>query len=827
MNELVSLSDLFVKKIFRIPDYQRGYAWGESQLDDFWDDIINLGDERNHYMGMLSLKELKKDDIKNWKEEKWIIEDKSYKPYHVVDGQQRLTTFIVFINSILKLAEKHEIAYINGEELATIRGKYIVESKKPLNIQKAYKFGYETDNPSFTYLRHTILGEDAPGNIQETFYTLNLERAKNYFDEQLERLYKEKGEKEIQSIFNKLVNRLQFNIHNIDDDFDIFVAFETMNNRGKKLSNLEILKNRLIYLTTIYKKSILSSDDKNKMREDTNDAWKEVYFELGRDKKKPLNDDEYLRNHWILFYKYSRTTGDDYIRDLLGVRFITKAVNGLKRSYTQIIERENAEGELVEYENPLETDELLDPIEIRDYVASLKSTAKLWYYSFNPEENKDLNDEEVEWVRKLNRIGINYYRPLVVASMGAKGVTAFQRIALFKVIEKSIFVFFRMARLQASYQSSVAYNFARELYKGKKNIDEITVALEENFKKQRETAVETFVTKIDALFKNHDGFYSWPDLRYFLFEYERSLFEKTFVSKLTDWNAFTKNEKDKISIEHILPQTPTKWHWRNQFRDYSDEEKRCLANSLGNLIALSQSVNSALQNDEYQDKKEGNNKRKRGYVNGSNSETEVANKYNIWNSAAILDRGKHLISFMEERWDFKFNEQSILKVLGLEFMAEERKVSPELAKPIVIPSRGEIDANDKDAIKVSDYLKKKDPGMVDLYNAFFEALCEKINGLQEHATKPYLAIAEKTLDRNIAQVSIQKKLIRFNILKPLKEELQIGEENGENYRWSLSYNVLLKTQDEIPTIVESVLDSYKQMLMGMKKEQCNKSEESK
>ena len=41
MNELVSLSDLFVKKIFRIPDYQRGYAWGESQLDDFWDDLIN------------------------------------------------------------------------------------------------------------------------------------------------------------------------------------------------------------------------------------------------------------------------------------------------------------------------------------------------------------------------------------------------------------------------------------------------------------------------------------------------------------------------------------------------------------------------------------------------------------------------------------------------------------------------------------------------------------------------------------------------------------------------------------------------------------------
>ena len=29
----------------------------------------------------------------------------------------------------------------------------------------------------------------------------------------------------------------------IDNDFNVFVAFETMNNRGKRLSNLELLKN--------------------------------------------------------------------------------------------------------------------------------------------------------------------------------------------------------------------------------------------------------------------------------------------------------------------------------------------------------------------------------------------------------------------------------------------------------------------------------------------------------------------------------------------------------------------------------------------------------
>ena len=35
MNELLSLQDLFNKKIFRIPDYQRGYSWEELQLKEF------------------------------------------------------------------------------------------------------------------------------------------------------------------------------------------------------------------------------------------------------------------------------------------------------------------------------------------------------------------------------------------------------------------------------------------------------------------------------------------------------------------------------------------------------------------------------------------------------------------------------------------------------------------------------------------------------------------------------------------------------------------------------------------------------------------------
>ena len=104
----------------------------------------------------------------------------------------------------------------------------------------------------------------------------------------------------------------------------MYIAFETMNNRGKRLSNLELLKNRLIYLTTLFKK-----DDeavKRKIREDINDTWKEIYGYLGKNKERPLSDDEFLQAHWIIYFGYTRTNQDNYTNFLLKKYFTQKRV---------------------------------------------------------------------------------------------------------------------------------------------------------------------------------------------------------------------------------------------------------------------------------------------------------------------------------------------------------------------------------------------------------------------------------------------------------------------------------------------------------------------
>lgn len=82
-NELQPLSLLFQNRLFRIPDYQRGYAWLQQQLVDFWDDLVNLQADRYHYTGLLSLKPLKSKETVSWGEDLWLVEN-GYKPWVIL-----------------------------------------------------------------------------------------------------------------------------------------------------------------------------------------------------------------------------------------------------------------------------------------------------------------------------------------------------------------------------------------------------------------------------------------------------------------------------------------------------------------------------------------------------------------------------------------------------------------------------------------------------------------------------------------------------------------------------------------------------------------------
>ncbi|MDZ4821152.1 MAG: DUF262 domain-containing protein [Planctomycetota bacterium] len=693
MIEPIPLARLFTDRIFRIPDYQRGYAWQHGQLKAFWEDLVNLPKGRSHYTGVLTLKEIPSSAITTTAKEHWLAAQ-GHRVYHVVDGQQRLTTFVVFVQACMDylraLAENagksdDDIFITDSISLEEAQTKYLFKVK-PRDEFRTYKFGYTDDNPSDRFLRHRILGEPGGARIEETFYTLNLRNAKDYFTGQLEALYLLDGTVAVWGVFEKLTTKFLFNEYVIRDEFDVFVAFETMNNRGKKLSDLELLKNRLIYLTTIYEDHELSEAGRDALRREINDAWKEVYHQLGRNEHRPLNDDEFLRAHWTMFFKYSRKTGRDYIHFLLGEHFTPQRVH--KKTEKPVLldapQEQLSDDEVEEEVETADEPEVIQqftaelaPRDIREFVASLKQSAVHWFNSWHPEMAAGMSRAECERIGALNRIGIGYFRPLVMVVLKNEKDEA-TRLALYRAVERFIFVAFRLNSAKSNFGSSEFSNVVRAIDRGEKSpkdvVARLDVLLGYTFHEDGTFRSDDFYNLLFRRFKAGVGYYGWSGLRYFLFEYELNLLAASRQVKV-GWSDLLKTEKDMVSVEHIYPQTETP-EWALAFAAVDSSVRANYQGSLGNLLLLSRSINSSLQNISFAEKRDpkfdpSGTKIRNGYSDGSHSEIDVAKQYSTWGPHELRRRGSKLLGFLETRWDLKLRNEDRERLLFLTALEAE------------------------------------------------------------------------------------------------------------------------------------------------------------
>src|SRR5258706_7967763 len=158
-NQLKPLQRIFTDRLFRVPDYQRGYSWGEDQLEDFWHDLMHIPAGRKHYTGVLTLELVSQKVFESWPEDRWLIEKSGFQPYYVVDGQQRLTTAVILIRCILeRIAPGAELNFVKREDL---EARYV---RRTGGVNQSYIFGYEKDNPSYEFLKTRILGGHSLSN---------------------------------------------------------------------------------------------------------------------------------------------------------------------------------------------------------------------------------------------------------------------------------------------------------------------------------------------------------------------------------------------------------------------------------------------------------------------------------------------------------------------------------------------------------------------------------------------------------------------------------------------------------------------------------------
>lgn len=818
MNDLLSLQKIFNETIFRIPDYQRGYSWSNQQLEEFWSDLTSLLPFQDHYTGMISLKKLNPADIlksvNKWNEEKWLI-DAGFTIYEIVDGQQRLTTLIILINEIVSYCKENGITELNSTLLSEIEEKYLYKSK-PNNIIRTYKFGYEEDNPSYQYFRHVILGEPNTGAIEETFYTLNLYNAKTFFKNKVKNYVEKNGVEKLEEIYRKITLQLKFNMYYIVDDFNVFVAFETMNNRGKRLSYLELLKNRLIYLSTLFDNP---EDEKSRVREDINDTWREIYGYLGKNKNYPLSDDEFLQNHWMIYFGYQtrKIQGNQtipYYTFLLNKYFIQQNIDptnmyipdltnlAINTEPEEELEKEATE-QNVEEKVPANDKQInLTLVDIKKYVDSLKELIQYWYNMYFP---IDIESPEIKkYLFRLKELGHVNARPLITVLLSKNNISEEDKVKCLKYIERFNFLHYRFNGYFSTYDNSVFYNLARDLYYDQITVSDILEVITkiDYMSDNNVIASSGVVDKFRKLFKR-DGYYSWGTLKYLLYVYDVEDTTTLAEQKLNPNDYFKQDPKDSYSVEHIYPQKAVNEYWEQRFNMHSERERKLLSSSLGNMLPLSKRINSRLQNNSFDDKKN-------RYSVGSRSEQKVA-QYDEWTPEIILNRGLEIISFMENEWDFYFpNLAEKKKVLGLEFMIDENDYNTD----VHVPEYKEEENQQREMIYDEEQFKKLSNSTNENIMAIYSELDNYILSLNEdikkNTTSVYLSYAHNI---NFIELWFRTNSLRYVIMSgdyddPKEQVTKLAE----SYKWSKDRCISVNNDSDLEYVKNILKQSFEKQV---------------
>ena len=596
------------RHVFRVPDYQRGYAWDE-EFRVLWKDIKRLYKAENtkHYTGMLALQEISDEHVKD--EEAAT----GTSAFYIVDGQQRITSFVIIINSLIthirnELPDRNMDEY---DDLLVFDG-----------IVKRFGYSYQRKDDSSDYFEERIYKNNT-GLKHADQYLSNINAARDYIDSEL----KKKDLQEVLGILNAVLDRMVFNLYFVTDDFDVRVTFETINNRGKRLSNLELLKNRLMYLTTFFPQVPAFG---NSLKMKINDAWKNIYKNLCYGEEQ-LPDDSFLKAHWIVWGRLNKRKGDAYIEDLLSTEFADDS------------------GPFCDYLQAKEYSKAYD--HIKEYIDSLSKYSLFWAFVNKPESVtlSGREEKETNWIKRLSRISNTLYlRSALMFVTAEDSLIWTDKESYYSKIERFIFTNNMLAheRNDLSFLVTSVKKLVEEQTQKTAVFKEIISELDEHdlhVDTQRiVNAVNAF--KLNTLSKEGDSYYDWRGLPYFLYEYNDSLAIPN--AAVIEWY-----QLNRTSIEHILPQTPESPYWKTAFGMYNEDEKKNITNSLGNLLLLSCGAeNSSLRNYSFPTKKDMPvSSGKFAYTSGSRSAREIAES-ECWTINEISDRTDKLIRFMYDHW---------------------------------------------------------------------------------------------------------------------------------------------------------------------------------
>ncbi|MFH1022871.1 MAG: DUF262 domain-containing HNH endonuclease family protein [Planctomycetota bacterium] len=587
-----TLTSLFVETIYRIPNYQRGYAWEEKQWKDFIQDIDALVDEnlKSHYTGTvvvyagLGAKE-------DYGTKRLDVVD-------VVDGQQRLTTSCLYLSVIIR----------------ALRGKgnkdYEQEIPGFLYWGTVCKLALNNDTADVYY---DLLKTGRVNTSAQSTHAKRLVAACNHFQEHIDQQMIKRGDSGVdylKDLFRAITQKLNFTFYVIDEECEIGMTFELMNSRGKGLSVLELLKNYLMYWVSRNERDPV---ERNTLTALINKNWKDTYTNLGSCSG---NEEQCLRVAWTLFCNHSPQNwigydgfkGDDYfpLRNFTSKRTVAD---------TRVFIGQFADG----------------LAEISSYYASITS----------PTASNTVSQDELLWLTKIHHTGnIANFLPLMVAARKhCKGgsIPEVDYVALLKALECFAYRVFLHGGRRSNAGKSSFYRWAYEILPRSRSLPDV-IALVHALTRYY-ASEESFVS---ANANPGDWYATRNRLKYTLFEYELHLLATEGKGKQPN---LTWEQLNDTTIEHILPQTPKEnSNWKNV---WSPDDFKKSVHDIANLVLTRN--NSNYLNFEFARKK-GKPGQSPSYNDSDIRQERKISSFSDWTPKEFAERRSELMEWINVRW---------------------------------------------------------------------------------------------------------------------------------------------------------------------------------
>nr|WP_096479244.1 DUF262 domain-containing protein [Helicobacter pylori] len=589
--EAYQLKDILATELsayYQIPTYQRPYQWTEENCEKLLDDLFfNYEDDResDYFCGSLVLIAISKDSETN------------ATTYDIVDGQQRLSTFILLAKVLATLYDKdlNENCKISRGFLEKSLGDTDEEKRKRLifdtiglnaekDFQNALDFFDDLDASK---------GENSKSNAPskgKNSYLKNAICLKNYLEK-----------KEIANI-NNFIQWLYLKV--------IFIK-TTCSNISMALRIFSVLNARGLPLHAIdvFKVELLKKLAKEKDQEDFVYRWNalrqkcldnESKFPKRKENKREKNAAEILFS-WYLTYLHPVTSGKN-MEERLADQFeglnktpleYLKGVEDFYNAYCDVLEMQDRYAHLLSYKDD-------------DYLCVILCASLLHRYS----------DQDIETLKEL--LVKFYYQDWVAGkTRSTRSQTCCNIINALKE-KKSV-----------GHIASIV----------KKYLDEKNIT--QHFKENLQDS--NLYTKFYFINGKTPKKNSWLKPILILVEY--------FMS---DDPEPKRIQMDKnLHVEHILPQKPTlSSQWA---KDFSEEEREHYTHSLANLTLLGGEKNTEASNLDFEDKKKiymGEeiklNKKKTSRVMTCYKMTiDIAHHYTEWTPKSLEKREKDLMSIIE------------------------------------------------------------------------------------------------------------------------------------------------------------------------------------